>query len=187
MDLSNRFRHGNAAKGAGHQLSLFLTVIGAQLRFGHLNAARTLYSTGKRVATSRTIVPSVLKRGWQTVRHLAYTWWFYQPSWLYYHNTGMSFATPLKHGDDGVVRSHPRIYLYSYTIAFFFAFVWPSATRPKSNSYFRFQESVPFFLAPGTGDLVCDQAIPENGGRDVNTILPGKFDWSFFFRCNPLN
>ena len=56
---------------------------------------------------------------------------------------------------------------------------------PKSNLDFCFQELVPFFLAPGTGNLVGDQAVPENGGRDVNTILPGKFDWSFFVRRNP--
>ena len=55
---------------------------------------------------------------------------------------------------------------------------------PKSNLDFCFQELVPFFLAPGTGNLVGDQAVPENGGRDVNTILPGEFDWSFFVRHN---
>ena len=47
---------------------------------------------------------------------------------------------------------------------------------PMSNLDFCFQKLVPFLLAPGTGNLVGDQAVPENGGRDVNTILPGKFD-----------
>ena len=47
---------------------------------------------------------------------------------------------------------------------------------PKSYLDFCFQELVPFFLAPGTRNLVGDQAVPENGGRDVNTILPGEFD-----------
>lgn len=50
-----------------------------------------------------------------------------------------------------------------------------SGRAPLSSHLLR-EELRPFLLAPRAGDLTGNETIPEDGRRDVDTILSGEFD-----------